>query len=320
MKVISHRISAFALIVALLCTAAAAEEGAEEGGKELLRISTTTSLYDTLLLDEMEDIFEEMYNVDVRTVSGGTGIAIERAVKGDADLILVHDVERERKFIEDGYGLSRTCFAYNYFIIVGPEDDPAGITGLNASDAMRAIMLHGMENPGEVKFVSRGDDSGTHAREKLLWDRAGLDYAEIAASAASSDNRWYVEAAQGMGPTLMMADEMEGYTLCDTSTFAAFRRDLDLVPLIESDEFLINVYAAVPVSPAVYPDTNCEMARNFINFLVSAEGQDLIAEYGKETIGKPLFNPARGNCDLIGCSGDECLVPLAEDVCSRASA
>ena len=165
MKEISHRTSAFALIAALLCTAAAAEDRAGEGERELLRISTTTSLYDTLLLDEMEDIFEEMYDVDVRTVSGGTGIAIERAVKGDADLILVHDAERERKFIEDGYGLSRTCFAYNYFIIVGPEDDPAGITGLNASDAMRAIMVHGMDNPGEVKFVSRGDDSGTHARE-----------------------------------------------------------------------------------------------------------------------------------------------------------
>ncbi|OPX79943.1 MAG: PBP superfamily domain protein [Methanosaeta sp. PtaB.Bin087] len=316
MKEISHRTSAFALIAALLCTAAAAEDRAGEGERELLRISTTTSLYDTLLLDEMEDIFEEMYDVDVRTVSGGTGIAIERAVKGDADLILVHDAERERKFIEDGYGLSRTCFAYNYFIIVGPEDDPAGITGLNASDAMRAIMVHGMDNPGEVKFVSRGDDSGTHAREKLLWNKAGFNYSEISTSGAS----WYVEAGQPMGQTLLMTSEMEAYTLCDTSTFAAFRSDLDLVPLIESDEFLINVYAAIPVSPTVYPETNCEMAKNFINFLVSDEGQDLIAEYGTETIGKPLFNAARGNCDIIGCSGDEGVIPLADDVCSRALA
>ncbi len=123
-----------------------------------------------------------------------------------------------------------------------------------------------------------------------------------------------------MGPTLRMTNEMEGYTLCDTSTFAAFRSDLSLVPLIESDDFLINIYAAIPVSPAAYSDTNCEMARNFINYLVSDEGQDLIAEYGTETIGKPLFNPARGNCDLIGCSGDECAVQLAEDVCGQASA
>lgn len=303
--------------MALLCSAAtAADDEAGEGQKELLRISTTTSLYDTLLLDEMEDIFEEMYDVDVRTVSGGTGIAIERAEKGDADLILVHDVVRERKFIEEGYGLSRTCFAYNYFIIVGPEDDPAGIAGMNASEAMKTIMEQGIENPDLVKFVSRGDDSGTHAREKLLWDRAGLDYEEV----ATSDHPWYVEAGQGMGPTLLMTNEMEGYTLCDTSTFAAFRSDLSLVPLIESDDFLINVYAAIPVSPAAYPNTNCEMARNFINYLVSDEGQDLIAEYGTETIGKPLFNPARGNCDLIGCSGDECALPLAEDACSQASA
>lgn len=310
-------ISGLALILALLCTAAAAaDDEATEGQKELLRISTTTSLYDTLLLDEMEDIFEGMYDVDVRTVSGGTGIAIERAEKGDADLILVHDVVRERKFIEEGYGLSRTCFAYNYFIIVGPEDDPAGIAGMNASGAMKTIMEQGMENPDLVKFVSRGDDSGTHAREKLLWDRAGLDYEEV----ATPENTWYREAGQGMGPTLLMTSEMEGYTLCDTSTFAAFKSDLDLVPLIESDDFLINVYAAIPVNPAAYPDTNCEMARNFINYLVSDEGQDLIAEYGTETIGKLLFNPARGNCDLIGCSEDECALPLAEDACGQAEA
>ncbi|HII06661.1 MAG TPA: solute-binding protein [Methanotrichaceae archaeon] len=309
-------ISSLALILALLCTAAAAaEDEASPGQKERLRISTTTSLYDTKLLDEMEDIFEDMYDVEVHTVSGGTGIAIERAERGDADLILVHDVVRERKFIEEGYGLSRTCFAYNYFIIVGPEDDPAGVKGMNASEAMKTIMEAGMEKPDLVKFVSRGDDSGTHAREKLLWDRAGLDYDEV-----SSSGEWYVEAGQGMGPTLLMTNEMEGYTLCDTSTFAAYKGDLDLVPHIESDDFLLNIYVAIPVSPAVYPDVNCEMAMNFVNFLVSEDGQDLIAEYGTDTYGQPLFNPARGNCDLIGCSGDECALPLTEDACSQASA
>jgi tungstate transport system substrate-binding protein len=308
-------LSGLALVLALLCTAATAEDDAIEGQEGVLRISTTTSLYDTGLLDEMEEIFEGMYDVDVRTVSGGTGIAIERAVKGEADLILVHDVERERKFIEDGYGLSRTCFAYNYFIIVGPEDDPAGIVGMTPSEAMKKIMEEGMENPDEVRFVSRGDDSGTHAREKILWDRSGLDYEEVASSGP-----WYVEAGQGMGPTLRMTDEMRGYTLCDTSTFAAYRSDLDLVTLIEEGDVLLNVYAAIPVSPAVWPETNCEMAADFVNYLVSDEGQDLIAEYGTETIGKPLFNPARGNCELIGCSGDECVLPLAEDYCSLAEA
>jgi tungstate transport system substrate-binding protein len=309
-------ISGLALILALLCTAAAADDEAIEGQEGVLRISTTTSLYDTGLLDEMEEIFEGMYDVDVRTVSGGTGIAIARAVKGEADLILVHDVARERSFIEDGYGLSRTCFAYNYFIIVGPEDDPAGVAGMTPSEAMKKIMEQGMENPDQVKFVSRGDDSGTHAREKILWDRAGLDYEEV----STPDNTWYIEAGQGMGPTLRMTDEMEDYTLCDTSTFAAYRSDLDLVPLIEEGDVLLNVYAAIPVSPAVYPETNCEMARNFVNYLVSDEGQDLIAEYGTETIGKPLFNPARENCDLIGCTGDECALPLAKDYCNLAEA
>jgi tungstate transport system substrate-binding protein len=315
MNGIYHKISGLVLIAALLCTATSAEEGAGVGEKELLRISTTTSLYDTLLLDEIEDIFEDMYNVDVRTVSGGTGIAIERAVRGEADLILVHDVVRERKFIEDGYGISRTCFAYNYFIIVGPEDDPAGIVGMEPSEAMRAIMAHGMENPDQVKFVSRGDDSGTHAREKILWDRAGIDYAEVTTS-----NLWYREAGQGMGPTLRMTSEMEAYTLCDTSTFAAYRSDLDLVPLIEEGDVLLNVYAAIPVSPAVHPAVNCEMATKFINLLVSEEGQDLIADYGTETIGRPLFKAARGDCDLIGCAGNECVTSLLEDACILAAA
>ncbi|MGC9514858.1 substrate-binding domain-containing protein [Methanocrinis sp.] len=309
-------ISSLALILALLCTAAAADEEVGEGQKERLRISTTTSLYDTQLLDEMEDIFEGMYDVDVRTVSGGTGIAIERAVRGDADLILVHDVARERKFIEDGYGLSRTCFAYNYFIIVGPEDDPAGITGMTPSEAMKKVMEEGLESPDRVKFVSRGDDSGTHAREKILWDRAGIDYEEV----ATPENTWYREAGRGMGPTLQMTDELRGYTLCDTSTFTAYRSDLELVPLIEEGDVLLNVYAAIPVSPVAWPETNCEMATKFVNYLISDDGQDLIAEYGTETIGKPLFNPARGNCDLIGCSEDECAAPLAEDYCSLAEA
>jgi len=308
-------ISGLILVLALLCTAAAAEDEATEGQKEVLRISTTTSLYDTGLLDEIEDIFEGLYNVDVQIVSGGTGIAIERAEKGDADLILVHDLARERKFIEEGYGLSRTCFAYNYFIIVGPEADPAGIKEMNVSEAMKTIMEQGIADPDKIKFVSRGDDSGTHAREKLLWDRAGFNYTEVATS-----GRWYVEAGQPMGQTLLMTSEMRGYTLCDTSTFAAYRSDLDLVPLIEEGDDLLNVYAAIPVNPAVYPETNCEMARNFVNYLVSDEGQSLIAEYGTETIGKPLFNPARGNCDLIGCSGDECSVPLADDRCNMAEA
>jgi len=309
-------ISNIVLILAIFCTAAvAADDETGSGTKERLRISTTTSLYDTGLLEEMEKIFEVMYKVEVHTVSGGTGIAIQYGERGDVDLILVHDVARERKFIEEGYGLSRTCFAYNYFIIVGPEDDPAGIAGMNASESMKTIMDRGIASPDLVKFISRGDDSGTHAREKLLWKAAGIDYEEV-----RSTSRWYVEAGKGMGPTLVMANELGGYTLCDTSTFEAFRGDLSLVPLIEEDEALLNVYAAIPVSPSVHPRVNCEMAAKFVDLLVSEEGQDLIAEYGTDTIGKPLFKAARGNCDLIGCAGDECVTSLPEDACILAAA
>jgi tungstate transport system substrate-binding protein len=314
MKGIFHGISTIALILALLCTAAAAQGGAGEGQKERLRISTTTSLYDTGLLEELEKIFEEIYNVDVHTVSGGTGIAIQYGERGDVDLILVHDVARERKFIEEGYGLSRSCFAYNYFIIVGPEDDPAGIRGMGAAEAMKTIMDRGIESRDLVKFISRGDDSGTHAREKLLWKAAGIDYEKV-----RSTSRWYIEAGKGMGPTLVMANELGGYTLCDTSTFEAFRGDQSLVPLIEEDKALLNVYAAIPVSPSVHPGVNCEMAAKFVDLLVSEEGQDLIGEYGTDTIGKHLFKAARGNCDLIGCAGDECVTSLPEDACILAA-
>lgn len=285
------------LTAAFICSAAAAEEGR-------LKIATTTSLYDTKLLDVLEQRFEEENNVSVDTVSGGTGIAIQYGERGDVDLLLVHDKDRELKFVEEGHGLERRCFAYNYFYLVGPEDDPAKVAGLNASSAFKAIMDAGIADPEEVMFISRGDDSGTHAREKLIWKAAGLNYTEV-----STSGPWYIEAGQGMGATLNMADEKQAYTLTDASTFMAYQRDIGLVPLVEGGDELLNVYVAMAINPATHPGVNCEMARKFIDFLASDEGQDIIASFGQEEYGRPLFFPARGNCELIGCPAEECAVP-----------
>ena len=157
------KITILLLILAVLCSAAGAAD------EKRLKLSTTTSLYDTKLLDLIEQKFEEKYNVSLDIISGGTGIAIQYGERGDVDVLLVHDKPRELKFVEDGHGLERRCIAYNYFALVGPKDDPAGIKDMNASEAFKTIMEKGKADPKNVKFVSRGDNSGTYAREKVIW-------------------------------------------------------------------------------------------------------------------------------------------------------
>lgn len=292
------KISLMLLVLAVFCSGANAAEG------ERLRLATTTSLQDTGLLDQIKEKFDELHNVSLDVVSGGTGIAIQYGERGDVDVLIVHDKVRELKFIEDGQGLERRCIAYNYFYVVGPKEDPAGIKGMNASQALATIMTRGETAPTSVMFVSRGDNSGTHAREKLLWKNAGLNYSQVNSSGA-----WYVDAGQGMGATLNIANEMQAYTLSDMSTFMAYQGNLTLIPLIEDGDDLLNVYVAMAVNPEKHPDVNCNLANQFINYLVSDEGQDLIAGFGTEKFGTPLFSPARGNCELIGCSDVECAAP-----------
>lgn len=248
---------------------------------ERLRVATTTSLYDTGLWGYLEPMFEEQYDVELDVLYAGTGKAIDWGRRGDVDVITVHSRAREELFVSEGYGVERVPFAFNYFLIVGPADDPAGIAGLSPEDAFAALM-----DNGEAIFVSRGDDSGTHGKEKSIWTSAGFDYdADVRTAGA-----WYVEGGSGMGPTLVMANEMDGYTLTDIGTYLAYQGDLELVPVVDQGDALLNVYSVLQVETSRNP----ELSRALVEFLISVEVQQLIGDYGVEVYGMQLFTPCAG--------------------------
>ena len=249
-----------------------------------LRVATTTSLYDTGLWEYLEPMFEDKYSVELDIMCAGTGKALEYGRRGDVDVITIHSRAREEQFIADGYGVRRVPFAYNYFLIVGPESDPAGIKDLTPEEAFKKLM----EN-GSASFVSRGDDSGTHSKEKNIWTEAGYDY-----EAVRNAGGWYLEAGSGMGPTLMMASEKQAYTLTDMGTYLAYKGKLDLVPIIDKGAILLNVYSAIAINPEKLSKTETEMANNLISFLTSPEIQELIGDYGVDEYGVQLFIPCAG--------------------------
>lgn len=260
------------------------------GDREILRISTTTSLEDTGLLEDVEAAFERKYpNIDVQIVSGGTGIALERGKRGDADLLIVHDKKREEEFIKDGYGVKRYPFAYNYFYIVGPADDPAGIKDAKTGeDAFRKILEGAEKNPEKVRFVSRGDNSGTNSREIKIWKNV-TDY-----NSTVNGSAWYIETGSGMADTLRVANEKKAYTLTDSGTYLAYRNKTTLVAYLTEDKSLLNVYSAVTINPARVKGVNTDAAEKFVEFLMSEECQNLIAGYGKAEYGQPLFTALFG--------------------------
>jgi len=252
--------------------------------KQRLRVATTTSLYDTGLWGYLEPMFEEKYSVELDVMYAGTGKALEYGRRGDVDVITVHSKAREEDFVAEGYGVRRVPFAYNYFLIVGPAADPAGIKGLGPEEAFKKMMT-----TGNGSFVSRGDDSGTHSKEKAIWKEAGYDYETVRGAGG-----WYVEAGSGMGPTLMMASEKQAYTLTDMGTYLAYQGKLELVPVVDRGDILLNVYSAIAVNPEKAPKPKIDMANNLIGFLTSSEIQELIGKYGVEEYGLQLFTPCAG--------------------------
>lgn len=252
--------------------------------RERLRVATTTSLYDTGLWEYLEPMFEEQYNVELDIIYAGTGKALEYGRRGDVDVITIHCKAKEEEFIAEGYGLQRVPFAYNYFLIVGPVADPAGIKGLSPEEAFKKLI-----ETGSGSFVSRGDDSGTHQKEKAIWKSIGYDYEVVQQSGS-----WYIETGMGMGPTLLMASEKSAYTLSDMGTFLSYKGKLNLVPMVDKGDILLNVYSIIAINPEKNPKTNFQMASNLIDFLTSPEIQKLIGNYSVKEYGIQLFTPCAG--------------------------
>ncbi|OPX62336.1 substrate-binding domain-containing protein [Methanoregula sp. PtaB.Bin085] len=272
---------------ATAATAVAPAGGAPAAAAQELVIATTTSLYDTKLLDMLQPMFESKYNVRLKITSQGTGKAIELAKKGDADILLVHSPSQELAFIKDGFGINRRSFASNSFIIVGPADDPAGIRGMTPEAAFTALYLKGMNKTAKVAFVSRGDGSGTHSAEKNIWSKAKYNYT----TQIQKSGDWYVEAGKGMGETLQMADEKGAYTLTDEGTYLAYKKDLALVPVISQGASLLNIYSVMTVYNDKQPIEKITMANNFVNFLIDPATQAEIGKFGVDKYGKALFIP-----------------------------
>ncbi len=297
-----------AIMVALLlicgCTGTTTDPTPAE--KQQLRIATTTSLDDTKLLNHLSSIFEKQYNAEVLVISAGTGKALEYGQRGDVDVLMVHDRAREDVFLADGYGINRRVFAYNFFILIGPEADPAGIKGMEPTKAFATIREKGMTDKNVV-FVSRGDASGTHAKEQTLWKGAGFNYS----TDIQGSGDWYLEAGKGMGETLTMANEKEAYTLSDIGTYLAYKGNLDLVTLVDEGDQLLNVYCAMQINPAKYPDINSTIAKDWVNFMISDGVQKEIASFGVDKYGQPLFYAAQKDWEKIGVTEAEVTDPIA---------
>ena len=261
--------------------------GCTGGGNEpaVLRLATTTSTYNSGLLEAIVPDFEAVHQAEVDIIAVGTGQAIKLGESGDADIILVHARSREDQFLADGHGTERFDVMFNDFVIVGPSHDPAGIRGMTlAKDALITISQVG------APFASRGDDSGTHIREQALWDTAGIsDYPSA---------EWYDSLGQGMGDTLRFANETLSYTITDRGTFLAIQESLpDLEILVggasiaeNEDDSLYNPYGVIPVHPDKGVDA--ELARAFADWLVSETTQNAIADFGMEKFNQPLFYPS----------------------------
>ncbi|HOI13908.1 MAG TPA: substrate-binding domain-containing protein, partial [Methanoculleus sp.] len=233
------------IMVVMLASCAVSVTAQEAADPGVLRIATTTSLRDTGLLDELELMYENTSDVDVQITAQGTGQSLDTARRGDVDLVLVHSPSLEQQFIDEGYGINQRCFAYNNFIIVGPESDPAGVANKTPVEAFQAIYAAGTNNTPGVSFASRGDESGTHTREKEIWEAAGHNYTtDIQDSGA-----WYLETGSGMGETLTLANQREAYTLSDIGTYLAFQDQLNLVQLVTEGDQLMNRYSAIAVNP-----------------------------------------------------------------------
>ncbi len=239
-------------------------------------LATTTSTQDSGLLDDLLPDFRQQTGIEVKVVAVGTGQALELGRRGDADVVLTHAPAVEERFMAEGFGSERHPVMYNAFVLVGPNADPAGVERTtSAVEAFRQIAQAGSA------FISRGDESGTHQKEREIWTKAGLD----------PKGSWYLQSGSGMAQALRMAQEKQAYLLTDRATFLALRKELNLGLLVQGDALLRNRYAVIVVNPQKHPHVRHEAARQFAGFLVSPETQRKIADFGKDKYGEALFFP-----------------------------
>lgn len=271
-------------------TEAVTEEAADEETEAAVEpkgemiLSTTTSTEDSGLLDFILPDFTEKTGYDVKVVAVGTGAALQNGRDGNADALLVHAKASEEEFVEEGYGVERFDVMYNDFVLVGPTDDPAGLKADFAKDPIGALQHIAEE---KAAFVSRGDDSGTHKKELQLWEKA--DRQDPGEDTANTD--WYTSAGKGMGDVLTMTSEMQAYTMTDRATYLSMRDDLELDIVVEDAEDLFNQYGVIAVDASVGDNINTEAGQAFVDWILSEEVQQMIAEFGVAEFGEPLFVP-----------------------------
>jgi tungstate transport system substrate-binding protein len=247
------------------------------GNQKSIILATTTSTQDSGLLDVLIPIFEKKTGYLVKTIAVGSGQAIAMAKRGEADVLLVHSPKDEEKFMGEGFGINRRIVMHNDFILVGPHNDRANIKGNRSIfSAFKKIAL------AKTLFISRGDKSGTNMKELEIWKRIGIN---------PEGERWYIETGLGMGLTLNVASEKEGYTLTDRGTYLALKKNIQLDIMVEKDPFLFNIYHVIEVNPKKWPKVNNKGAKAFSDFIVSKEAQEIIKNFGIEKFGVPLFYP-----------------------------
>jgi tungstate transport system substrate-binding protein len=274
-----RRLSVAVLVLALVLPAAVL---AQAPGARTLILSTTTSTQDSGLLDVLVPLFEKQTGYSVKTISVGTGQALALAARGEADVTLAHAPALEKKYVTEGKMQNRRLVMYNDFLLIGPEADPAKIRG----DKSVVAALKKIAEAG-ARFVSRGDKSGTHTLELALWKAAGLTPAAP----------WYIESGQGMGATLGIANDRQGYALTDRATLLAFAKRVDLKPMVEGDKLLLNIYSVMEVNPANGPKVNAAGGKAFADFMLAPETQAVIKTFGVDKYGQPLFVPIAGKKD-----------------------
>ncbi|MDK2934937.1 MAG: tungstate transport system substrate-binding protein [Clostridiales bacterium] len=241
-------------------------------------LATTTSTRDSGLLDYLLPEFQKDTNIKVKVVAVGTGKALQMGKDGEADVLLVHAKASEEKFVSEGHGLNRYDVMYNDFILVGPKDDPAKLKEKSPNDIVESFKsIHQLQH----KFISRGDESGTHQKELSIWKEINIE----------PKGDFYISAGSGMGDVLKMADEMDAYTLTDRATYLNLKGTLDLQIVVEKDARLFNQYGVIPINPKKNKHINHDGAMKFVNWILSEKAQKMIGKYGTDKFGMPLFTP-----------------------------